>query len=71
MLQVGGRQNVAIKCVDKSRVKHSGAAVDNLITEIRLLKSLVHPHIVRMDNFTWDDKWDFNLFIWEWLVLML
>ncbi|CAH2064808.1 unnamed protein product, partial [Iphiclides podalirius] len=46
----------SIKCVDKSRVKHSGAAVDNLITEIRLLKTLTHPHIVQMKEFTWDDR---------------
>ncbi|CAH0602305.1 unnamed protein product [Chrysodeixis includens] len=58
--KVGARSIVAIKCVDKSRVKHSGSAVDNLITEIRLLKSLTHPHIVHMKNFTWDDK---NIYI--------
>lgn len=54
--KVGARSVVAVKCVDKSRVKNSGTAVDNLITEIRLLKSLTHPHIVHMKNFTWDDK---------------
>ncbi|XP_026747791.1 serine/threonine-protein kinase ULK3 [Trichoplusia ni] len=58
--KVGARSVVAIKCVDKSRVKYSGSAVDNLITEIRLLKSLTHPHIVQMKNFTWDDK---NIYI--------
>lgn len=58
--KVGARSIVAIKCVDKSRVKHSGSAVDNLITEIRLLKTLTHPHIVHMKNFTWDDK---NIYI--------
>ncbi|KAJ0184135.1 hypothetical protein K1T71_000558 [Dendrolimus kikuchii] len=58
--KVGARSTVAIKCVDKSRVKHSGSAVDNLITEIRLLKTLRHPHIVHMHNFTWDDK---NIYI--------
>ncbi|KAF9411546.1 hypothetical protein HW555_009694 [Spodoptera exigua] len=58
--KVGARTVVAIKCVDKSRVKYSGTAVDNLITEIRLLKKLTHPHIVHMKNFTWDDK---NIYI--------
>ncbi|CAK1592783.1 unnamed protein product [Parnassius mnemosyne] len=58
--KVGARSTVAIKCVDKSRVKHSGAAVDNLITEIRLLKTLTHPHIVHMKQFTWDDR---NIYI--------
>lgn len=43
---------VAIKCVDKSKMK--GTAVDNLITEIGLLKALTHPHIVQMKDFTWD-----------------
>ncbi|CAB3258052.1 unnamed protein product [Arctia plantaginis] len=58
--KVGARSIVAIKCVDKSRVKNSGSAVENLITEIRLLKTLTHPHIVHMNNFTWDDK---NIYI--------
>ncbi|KAG6460962.1 hypothetical protein O3G_MSEX012337 [Manduca sexta] len=58
--KVGARTIVAIKCVDKSRIKNSGSAVDNLITEIRLLKTLSHPHIVQMKNFTWDDR---NIYI--------
>ncbi|CAG9577460.1 unnamed protein product [Danaus chrysippus] len=58
--KVGARSVVAVKCVDKSRVKHSGAAIDNLITEIRLLKTLRHPHIVHMKEFTWDAK---NIYI--------
>ncbi|XP_059050365.1 serine/threonine-protein kinase ULK3-like isoform X2 [Achroia grisella] len=58
--KVGGRSIVAVKCVDRSKVKHSGTAVDNLITEIRLLKTLTHPHIVQMKEFTWDDK---NIYI--------
>ncbi|KAM3955638.1 unc-51 like kinase 3 homolog Aduk [Aphomia sociella] len=58
--KVGARSIVAVKCVDKSSVKHSGTAVENLITEIRLLKKLSHPHIVHMKEFTWDDK---NIYI--------
>ncbi|XP_045526344.1 serine/threonine-protein kinase ULK3 [Pieris brassicae] len=58
--KIGARTIVAIKCIDKSSVKHSGVAVDNLITEIRLMKSLSHPHIVHMKEFTWDTK---NIYI--------
>lgn len=58
--KVGARNIVAIKCIDKSGIKHSGSAVDNLISEIRLLKTLTHPHIVKMIDFTWDDK---NIYI--------
>ncbi|CAG9120167.1 unnamed protein product [Plutella xylostella] len=58
--KVGARSVVAIKCVDKSRLKHSSSAVDNLITEIRLLKTLQHPHIVQMKEFSWDDR---NIYI--------
>ncbi|XP_072946941.1 serine/threonine-protein kinase ULK3 isoform X2 [Epargyreus clarus] len=58
--KVGARSIVAVKCIDKSRIKHSGAAVDNLVTEIRLLKTLTHPHIVHMKEFTWDDR---NIYI--------
>ncbi|XP_052746413.1 serine/threonine-protein kinase ULK3 isoform X3 [Bicyclus anynana] len=58
--KIGARTTVAVKCIDKSRIKHSGAAVVNLVTEIRLLKSLTHPHIVHMKEFTWDDR---NIYI--------
>ncbi|VVC94240.1 unnamed protein product [Leptidea sinapis] len=54
--KVGARSVLAIKCIDKAVVKHSGSAVDNLVTEIRLLKKLTHPHIVQMRDFTWDDR---------------
>ncbi|GBP11513.1 hypothetical protein EVAR_92995_1 [Eumeta japonica] len=58
--KTGARSTVAIKCVDKARVKNSGTAVDNLITEIRLLKTLRHPHIVHMHDFLWDER---NIYI--------
>ncbi|XP_045783627.1 serine/threonine-protein kinase ULK3-like [Maniola jurtina] len=58
--KVGARTTVAVKCIDKSRIKHSGTAIDNLVTEIRLLKTLTHPHIVHMKEFTWDDR---NIYI--------
>ncbi|XP_033339551.2 unc-51 like kinase 3 homolog Aduk isoform X1 [Megalopta genalis] len=49
----GCRDVVAIKCVDKSSLSKS--AVDNLVTEINLLKILKHEHIVEMRDFFWDD----------------
>lgn len=49
------REYLAIKCVDKSKLSKS--AVDNIITEIRLLKTLKHQHIVEMKDFLWDDKY--------------
>ncbi|XP_015608023.1 serine/threonine-protein kinase ULK3 isoform X2 [Cephus cinctus] len=49
----GSKEVVAIKCVDKSTLSKS--AIDNLITEINLLKILKHRHIVEMRDFFWDD----------------
>ncbi|KOC67541.1 Serine/threonine-protein kinase ULK3 [Habropoda laboriosa] len=48
----GCRELVAIKCVDKSSLSKS--AIDNLVTEIYLLKILRHEHIVEMKDFFWD-----------------
>lgn len=42
----------ALKCVDTAKL--SSSAVDNIISEIRLLKSLKHPYIVQMHDFLWD-----------------
>nr|CAD7409667.1 unnamed protein product [Timema cristinae] len=53
--KVGPREVVAIKCVEKSKL--SGTAVNNIITEIKLLKLLKHKHIVEMKDFQWDDKY--------------
>lgn len=49
------RDVVAIKCVLKSRL--SKTALDNLVSEIAILKELQHEHIVEMKNFMWDDKY--------------
>ncbi|CAK9806871.1 Serine/threonine-protein kinase ULK3 [Anthophora quadrimaculata] len=49
----GCREVVAIKCVDKSSLSKS--AIDNIITEIYLLKVLRHEHIVEMRDFFWDE----------------
>ncbi|XP_012527854.1 serine/threonine-protein kinase ULK3 [Monomorium pharaonis] len=49
----GNREIVAVKCVDKSSLSKS--AVDNLVTEIKLLRVLKHEHIVEMRDFFWDE----------------
>lgn len=51
------KKPVAIKCILKGTL--SGSAVDNIITEIKLLKTLKHDHIVEMIDFLWDDKYVF------------
>ncbi|XP_046402513.1 serine/threonine-protein kinase ULK3-like isoform X2 [Ischnura elegans] len=50
----GDRGVVAVKCVDKGKL--SGSAVDNIVTEISLLKKLKHEHIVEMKDFSWDAR---------------
>ena len=45
----------AIKVVEQSSL--SKTAVDNIITEIALLKRLKHPNIIDMMDFLWDDKY--------------
>ncbi|XP_067203282.1 serine/threonine-protein kinase ULK3 isoform X2 [Linepithema humile] len=47
------REIVAIKCVDKGTLSKS--AIDNLLTEIKLLNVLKHEHIVEMKDFFWDE----------------
>ncbi|XP_032666992.1 serine/threonine-protein kinase ULK3 isoform X2 [Odontomachus brunneus] len=49
----GSREVVAIKCVDKGSLSKS--AIDNLVTEIKLLNVLKHEHIVEMRDFFWDE----------------
>lgn len=44
----------AIKCVAKANL--STSATDNLLREIKLLKTLKHKHIVEMTDFRWDEK---------------
>lgn len=45
---------MAIKCVEQSKLSSNG--VDNIVTEIRMLKMLQHEFIVQMKDFKWDDK---------------
>ncbi|XP_059036350.1 serine/threonine-protein kinase ULK3 isoform X6 [Mustela lutreola] len=46
------REVVAIKCVAKKSLNK--ASVENLLTEIEILKSIRHPHIVQLKDFQWD-----------------
>lgn len=39
----------------------SKSAIDNIITEINLLKVLNHEHIVEMKDFFWDDGYSIVL----------
>lgn len=44
---------VAIKCVAKKSLNK--ASVENLLTEIEILKGIRHPHIVQLKDFQWDN----------------
>ncbi|XP_027956135.1 serine/threonine-protein kinase ULK3 isoform X2 [Eumetopias jubatus] len=46
------REVVAIKCVAKKSLNK--ASVENLLTEIEILKGIRHPHIVELKDFQWD-----------------
>ncbi|XP_012892641.1 PREDICTED: serine/threonine-protein kinase ULK3-like, partial [Dipodomys ordii] len=46
------REVVAIKCVAKKSLNK--ASVENLLTEIQILKDIRHPHIVQLKDFQWD-----------------
>lgn len=48
------KEKVAIKTLKKSSL--SKISIDNVITEISLLKRLKHKHIVQMKDFLWDEK---------------
>ncbi|PAA70936.1 hypothetical protein BOX15_Mlig008437g1 [Macrostomum lignano] len=50
--QGGSREVVAIKCVSKKSLTNTSK--ENLLKEIELLKTLNHPHIVRLIDFVWD-----------------
>jgi serine/threonine-protein kinase ULK/ATG1 len=38
------------------RKRLSGAAVNNIVTEITLLKLLKHENVVQMKDFQWDER---------------
>ncbi|NWJ11581.1 ULK3 kinase, partial [Crypturellus undulatus] len=46
------REVVAVKCVSKRSLNR--ASVENLLTEIEILKAVRHPHIVELKDFQWD-----------------
>ncbi|XP_041034124.1 serine/threonine-protein kinase ULK3 isoform X1 [Carcharodon carcharias] len=51
--KVNSREVVAIKCVSKKSLNK--ASVENLLTEIEILKTVRHPHIVQLKDFQWDN----------------
>ena len=53
------REVVAVKCVLQSSL--SKTALNNLESEIKILKKLKHEHIVQMLDFVWDDKYVYIL----------
>ena len=48
-MQGAAREVVAIKCVEKSKLNR--ISTENLLTEIELLKTLRHEHIVELKDF--------------------
>uniref|UniRef100_A0A8C1DK13 non-specific serine/threonine protein kinase n=1 Tax=Cyprinus carpio carpio TaxID=630221 RepID=A0A8C1DK13_CYPCA len=56
------REAVAVKVVSKKSLNKS--SVENLLTEIEILKTVRHPHIVQLKDFQWDSE---NIYlILEW-----
>lgn len=51
----GQREVVAVKCVSKASLNN--VSKENLLTEIELLKTLQHEHIVQLKDFTWDENY--------------
>ncbi|KAK2894374.1 hypothetical protein Q8A67_011603 [Cirrhinus molitorella] len=57
-----GREAVAVKVVSKKSLNK--ASMENLLTEIEILKTVRHPHIVQLRDFQWDNE---NIYlILEW-----
>lgn len=48
---------VAIKCIERCRLNK--VSTENLFTEIRVMKELNHEHIVKLQDFEWDEKYIF------------
>ncbi|XP_056134966.1 serine/threonine-protein kinase ULK3 [Lampris incognitus] len=56
------REVVAVKVVGKKTLNK--ASMENLLTEIEILKTMRHPHIVQLKDFQWDSE---NIYlILEW-----
>uniref|UniRef100_V9KVI2 non-specific serine/threonine protein kinase n=1 Tax=Callorhinchus milii TaxID=7868 RepID=V9KVI2_CALMI len=52
--KANNREVVAIKCISKKSLNK--ASVENLLTEIEILKTVQHPHIVQLKDFQWDSN---------------
>ncbi|XP_028679002.2 serine/threonine-protein kinase ULK3 isoform X3 [Erpetoichthys calabaricus] len=48
------REVVAVKVVSKKSLNK--ASMENLLTEIEILKTVKHPHIVQLKDFQWDSE---------------
>ncbi|XP_026086199.1 serine/threonine-protein kinase ULK3-like isoform X5 [Carassius auratus] len=60
--QTDSREAVAVKVVSKKTLNKS--SMENLLTEIEILKTVRHPHIVQLKDFQWDSE---NIYlILEW-----
>ncbi|CAO1442863.1 unnamed protein product [Diamesa serratosioi] len=51
---------VAIKIMSRQRVLRGKTTINNLISEIQLMKKLQHKNIVKMEDFCWDQQ---NIYI--------
>jgi len=54
------REICAIKTMERKRILKGKINIDNLISEISLLKKMTHQHIVNMQDFCWDAQ---NIYI--------
>lgn len=54
------RQLVAVKTMERKKILRGQFGIENLVQEIELLKKLNHKHIVRMEDFCWDNT---NIYI--------
>jgi len=59
-LQKSRREVVAVKCVLKSTL--SKQSIDNLLTEISILKKVKHTFIVELNDFQWDENYIYLIF---------
>ncbi|KTF75443.1 hypothetical protein cypCar_00048656, partial [Cyprinus carpio] len=50
------REAVAVKVVSKKSLNKS--SMENLLTEIEILKTVRHPHIVQLKDFQYMSPWD-------------
>lgn len=52
----GTREIYAVKCISKLKIPNQSSQ-DNLISEIKILKTLRHRHIVQLVDFQWDKNY--------------